>query len=277
MISLIQNLPVGNAVRIFITPATGVIKWRVLRKSADNFTGFDDPSAYVVEESDNVAIVDATGLVNGSTYFYRDYGWNGVAWVDGGATVSAIPAAAYNDDSVDVISTLRERIHAGLMVEISRGSLVHETGKIPVLLAPPTFEDTKWPVVTIHLASDSAEQRFVGEMFDSDTFDIGGIGWDTDEGWLSSVQVTIVGWAINPDVRMALRKAIKRILMANLPVFDDRGMYQITMNQQDTEDFQSYAAPVYQVMTTFSCLAKTAIVAVGVGEEITSIDYTFNS
>lgn len=259
MISLIQNLPVGNAVRVFITPAIGVTKWRVLRKSADTFTGFDDPSAYVLDESDNVAIVDATGLMNGSTYFYRDYGWNGVEWVDGGSTVSAIPAAAYNDDSVDVISILRERIHAGLVVEISKGALVHETGKIPVLLAPPTFEDTKWPVVTIHLASDSAEQRFNGEMCDSETFDIGGIGWDTSEGWLSSVQVTIVGWALNPDVRMALRKAIKRILMANLSIFDDRGMYQVAMNQQDTEDFQSYAAPVYQVMTTFSCLAKSAI------------------
>ena len=82
------------------------------------------------------------------------------------------------------------------------------------------------------------------------------------EGWLSRVQLTITGWAINADVRAALRKAIKRIVIANLPIFDDKGMYQIGINQQDLDDFQTYSAPVYQSACQFSCLARSAVTSV---------------
>ena len=49
------------------------------------------------------------------------------------------------------------------------------------------------------------------------------------------------------------------LLMANLPVFDDAGLLQIDCAFSDIEDFQSYAAPVYQALCNFSCLAPSAV------------------
>jgi hypothetical protein len=262
MISLIQKFPVGNSLRLFVTPPAGVTKWRILRKSADTFTGAGDTSAYVVSENDSVSVVDAAGLVNGSTYFYRSYYWDGAAWLDSGLTVSSAPASTYDDYSTDVVSVLRERIALGLAVEIQRGTLRHEQNKIPVLIASPTFEDTKWPVVTIHVANDSDGHRFIGEMVESDEFISDDFEWVGHEGWLSRVQITIGGWDLNQDGRMALRKALKRILIGNLPVFDAAGMYEITISQSDNDEFQAYPAPVYQALTQFSCLARSAVSSV---------------
>lgn len=270
-ITLIQHLPAGTALRVFITPPAGVTKWRVLRKSADTFTGAADASAYVVTESDAVSIIDSTGLVNGSTYFYRAYDWNGTAWVDSGVTMTGTPIADYVDYSTDVVSILRERIAAGLAVEIQRGTLTHSEGKIPVLVASPTFEDTKWPVVTLHVMNDADSTRFIGEIAEPDVFNADDFEWEGYEGWLSRVQLTIGGWSINPDGRQALRKAIKRILIANLPILDEQGMYEISVSQNDRDDFQSYSAPVYQVLTQFSCLARSAVSSVdGAVREVVS-------
>lgn len=262
MIALIQRFPIGNSLRIFVTPPAGVTKWRILRKSADTFTGPDDTSAYLVSENDAVSVVDSTGLINGATYFYREYDWNGTAWVDSGVSVSASPSATYHDYTTDVVSIIRERIALGLQIEIQRGNLQHEQNKIPVLIASPTFEDTKWPVVTIHVQNDSDGHRFIGEMAEPDWFDAQDFEWVGYEGWLSRVQLTIGGWSLNPDGRMALRKAIKRILIANLPVFDAAGLYEVTFSQQDHDEFQAYSAPVYQVLTQFSCLARSAVSSV---------------
>lgn len=271
MITLIQHFPAGSSLRIFVTPPAGVTKWRVLRKSADTFTGPTDPSAYVVSESDAVAIVDSTGLINGVTYFYRAYDWDGVAWLDSGVTVSGTPVADYEDYSTDVVSIVHQRIAAGLAVELQRGTLTHVDHKIPVLIASPTFEDTKWPVVTIHVTNDSDGSRFIGEMAEPDAFISEDNEWEGYEGWYSRVQLTIGGWSLNPDGRMALRKALKRILISNLPIFDDMGMYEISISQNDRDDFQSYSAPVYQVLTQFSCLARSAVSSVdGVIREVVS-------
>lgn len=245
-----------------MNPPTGYGAVRVLRRASDSFTGADDTGAFVVaqETSDHV-VVDTTGLVNGQTYFYKAYAWVAGAWV-AGATVSDVPAAIYEDFSTAVVEIVRERLHAGLVVEIQRGNLQHELGKIPVLIASPTFEDTKWPVVTIHVGSDSSDNRFLGEVTAPDYFDVIGDEWVSSEGWLSRVQLNIAGWALNADVRSALRQAIKRIVLGNLTVFDDRGMYQISINQQDVDDFQSYSAPVYQSVCQFSCLAHSAVTSV---------------
>lgn len=261
MISLVQVLPVGNALRVFIVPPVGSEAVRLLRRTADTFTGYNDVGAFLVSESLDHAVIDTTGLVNGQAYFYKTYALIGGQWV-AGRTVSGTPNAIYQDESVQVVEFIRERLAAGLLVEVQRGALQHELGKIPVLIASPTFEDTKWPVVTIHVAADSSDNRFLGETIDPDWFDAEAFEWVGSEGWLSSVRLNIAGWALNADVRAALRKAIKRIIMANLPVFDERGMYQITMSQQDNDDFQSYSAPVYQSICQFSCVARSAVSAV---------------
>lgn len=261
MISLVQILPVGNALRIFITPPVGAEAVRLLRRTADTFTGYNDVGAFLVSESLDHAVIDTTGLVNGQSYFYKAYALVAGQWI-ASPTATGTPNAIYQDESVQVVEFIRERLAAGLLVEVQRGALQHELGKIPVLIASPTFEDTKWPVVTIHVAADSSDNRFLGETIDPDWFDADAFEWVGTEGWLSSVRLNIAGWALNADVRAALRKAIKRIIMANLPVFDERGMYQIMMNQQDVDDFQSYSAPVYQSVAQFSCLARSAVSAV---------------
>lgn len=255
---MVQTLPVGNALRVFIVPPAGAVLTRVLRRTADTFTGHDDAGALLVDEGDGHVVLDTTGLMNGQTYWYRDYHLVKGAWV-AGTSQSGVPAASYGDASVGVVEFVRERLHAGLLVEIQRGALQHEQNRIPVLIASPTFEDTKWPVVTIHVAADAPEHRWIGEMEQPDWFDPSDNLHDETEGWLSRVQLTIAGWALNADVRAALRKAIKRIVMANLAVFDERGMYQISLSQQDLDDFQSYSAPVYQSVGQFSCLARSAV------------------
>lgn len=271
MISMIQSLPAGNAIRFFVTPPDGAITVRVLRRTADAFTGHDDAGAFRVSESLDHYVVDTTALVNGQTYFYKPYALVGASWVAGPA-VSCKPEAIYEDWSTAVVEIVRDRLAAGLVVEIQRGALQHDLGKIPVLIASPTFEDTKWPVVTIHVGSDSSDNRFIGETIEPDWFDFIGDEWVGTEGWLSRVQLNIAGWALNADVRSALRKAIKRILIANLPVFDDKGMFEISMTQQDVDDFQSYSAPVYQSICQFSCLARSAVTSVeGPIREVISI------
>lgn len=258
MISLVQCLPVGNAIRLFITPPAGAEAVRVLRRTADTFTGAMDAGAFLVTQSLDHVVIDTTSLVNGHAYYYKPYALVAGAWV-AGPTVTGTPAATYQDASSQVVEIVRERLAAGLLVEVQRGALQHEYGKIPVLIASPTFEDTKWPVVTIHVASDAPEMRWIGEMQQSDWFDPDNDEWVGTEGWLSRVQLTVAGWALNSDVRAALRKAIKRIVMANLPVFDERGLYQIGLSQQDVDDFQNYSAPVFQSVGQFTCLARSAI------------------
>ena len=262
MISLLQPLAAGNAVRVFIVPPAGAEVVRVLRRTADTFTGADDSGAYrVASDSLDDVLLDITGLVNGQTYFYRAYAFVGGVWVQSGASDSVQVAATYRDDSVDVIGLVRDRLAAGLTVEVQRGALVHELGKIPVLLAAPTFEGTKWPVVTVHLASDTPDTRFVGEQVQADWYDAASDEWLETEGWLSRVRLTIIGWTINADGRSDLRKSIRRVLQTNLPVFDDQGMYQIGFDFSDTEDFTSYNAPVFQTICQFNCLARNAVSA----------------
>ena len=270
MISYVQPLPVGNAIRLFLAPPSGATAVRVLRRTADTFTGASDTGAFVVAETIDHTALDTTALINGQTYYYKPYALVGGVWV-AGSTVSGIPAATYQDHSAQVVEFIRERLAAGLLVEVQRGSLQHEMGKIPVLIASPTFEDTKWPVVTIHVATDSSDNRFLGEAIEPDYYDEPEGEWVGAEGWLSRVQLNIAGWALNADVRAALRKSIKRIVIANLPVFEEHGMYQVGVTQQDVDDFQSYSAPVYQSICQFSCQARSAITSVGtpIGDIIT--------
>ena len=52
MISMLQPLIAGNAIRVFIEPITGAKYWRVLKKASDTFSGHDDQSAVLVYEGD---------------------------------------------------------------------------------------------------------------------------------------------------------------------------------------------------------------------------------
>ncbi len=250
----------GNALRVFLQPPSGALRWRVLRKLADTFSGQSDPNAAVVHDGDDKVVLDADGLVNGTLYFYRPYYWTGAVW-QAGASASSTPAASYEDNTPDVVTVVRERLAAGLLVEIQRNNLTHENGAIPVFTAPPAYGSARWPIVTVHLTSEDPAERFIGENLPPDVFDDGSDLWTESEGWLAKVELAIVGWSLNPDERIELRKALRRIVIANLGVFDGYGFVNANFTLSDMEDFESYEAPVYQVMCTFTCLAPVSVLS----------------
>jgi hypothetical protein len=258
MISIIRPLPIGNALRLFIEPPSGAIYWRVLRKGSDTFTGVDDTSALVVFEGDLKCIVDTESLPNEQMAFYKPFYRIGTAWVEG-ATAHGTPAAYYHDHSTDVVAYLRERIEAGMAIEVERRNIVTELGYVQVFTAPPSLEQNiQFPLVTVELDHEAPGERGIGEDVYGDEFD--GEGWDDSEGWLAAVSVSIVGWSLNSDERIEMRKALRRILVANLGVFDSKGMQQISFSLSDINAVNGeFGAPVYQCLCNFSCIAPVRV------------------
>lgn len=263
MISMVQPLSVGNALRLYLEPPVGAVRWKILRKGSDSFTGHDDPSAAVVYEGNEPIVVDTRYLQNEVMAFYRPYYTaDGAIWTSG-STNSGTPRATYEEQTVDVLSELRDRLEAGLLVECQRGNFQTELGYIQVYTAPPSLErDLRFPLVTLHLESEEPAERGIGEVIGVDEFDGIGADWQEYEGWLSSVRLSIVGWSLNSDERIELRKAIRRLVVANLSVFDSLGWVQVNLSQQDNDAISGeYPSPIYQVMSTFSCLAPVRVSA----------------
>lgn len=261
MIYMVQPLSVGNALRLYLEPPVSAVRWKILRKGSDSFTGHDDPSAAVIYEGNERVVVDARYLQNEVMAFYRPYYTaDGATWT-AGPTASGTPAATYEEQTSDVLTLLRERLEAGLQVEVQRGNLVNELGYIQVYTAAPSLErDLKFPLVTLHLEDEEPSVRAVGEMIGVDDFDAIGGDWTETEGWLSNVTVSVIGWSLNGDERIELRKAIRRIIVANLGLFADQGWQQVNLSLRDMDALSGeYSAPVYQVMGTFTCLAPVAV------------------
>jgi hypothetical protein len=257
MITLIQSMPIGNALRIFISPPAGAEHWRVLRRTADAFTGPDDAGAVEAHDGTDEVFLDVTALVNGTQYYYKAFWWNGAEYVDGGAAVAATPEATMEDASVDVLDLLRDRLKAGLAVEVAKNRLVHEHGSIECHSGPARYEDTVLPVVTIQLTEDKPTERSIGEQILPDKRVES--GYLEHEGWHSLVQIEVVGWSFNPEERNELRRALKRIVIGNLPIFEAAGCLRIEFTQRDTEDYESFNALVYQTWGTFQCLAPSLV------------------
>jgi hypothetical protein len=275
-ISMIIALPIGNALRIFIEPPAAAELWRVLRTTGTSFASESDPSATVVFQGDMRSIVDADGLANGVAYTYGAFFYDGTQWTAGAVAVGT-PLAAYQDNSTDVLSLVRDRLEVGLQNEVARKTLTPQDGAIEVLNAPPAFEDSSWPLVTVHVTTDGSGERALGEDLSPDFFDpLGGL-FDQEDGWLARVHLTIVGWSKNPDERIAMRKALRRLVIGNLPVFDAAGLTHIDFQQTDQDEMNAYPVPVYQSFCTFTCLAPAAVgTAYGVISDV-SINPTFST
>lgn len=260
MIFTVRPLYSGNALQISLVPPSGATRWKLLRKGADNFTGVTDPDAYLAYEGTDVTVVDASFLQNGIPAFYRAYYWNGTAYTES-ATASGTPQATYDDASTDALSLVRDRIEAGIAVEVARGKLSPTQGFIQVLTAPPVADGgVQLPVITVHLTSEDPGERAIGELIDSDQFDSIAGTWTESEGWLAKVQIEVVGWSLNPDERIELRKALRRIVIANLAVFDAAGMLEISFSQQDIDAISGeYAANIFQSVGSFTCLAPVKV------------------
>lgn len=263
MISMLQPLIAGNAIRIFIEPISGAKYWRVLKKASDNFSGHDDPSAVLVYEGDEKIVVDAqvASTPNGTLLFYRAYYWNGTAWV-ASASRSATPAATYEEHTTDTMSIVRERLEAFLLVEVERGNFLTDLGYIQVYTAPPSLDQNiRFPVVTITLENESPAERGIGESISGDEFDYPGMSWFDSEGWLADVQLQITGWSLNSDERIELRKALRRFVAANLQVFDAYGLTLISMSQSDVDAVNGEygGTNIYQTIGNFSCQAPVRV------------------
>ncbi len=137
------------------------------------------------------------------------------------------------------------------------------SGYIPTLTAPPTYEGTIFPIVTAHMDNQDRFASGLGEMVVADRQDPVTGDWTEIEGWLTTVQIRVISWVVaNADTRIALRQAIAKVLLANLPIFNAKGLSEVSFAQQDVEDTESYAAPVYQTITSITCLAIIAVDAV---------------
>jgi hypothetical protein len=263
MISFLQPLPVGDAVRVLLAPPAGALLWRVLRKPTNDISGHADGSAFVVYEGNDPDVIDTQSLTNGTPYYYKPfYQALDLSWSTS-ASLSATPAAILTSEGPDPLETVRERLELGLKAAVTAGTLVQALGYVPVLTAPPTFEGTTFPIVTVHLSNSSPSARGLGEVVTVDLKDPFTGNWSEAEGWLTTVQLKIVSWVVgNADTRIALRKAIAAVLLGNMPVFNALGMSEIEFSQTDVEDLESYNAPVYQTLTDFSCFATLAVDAV---------------
>lgn len=254
---MIVPLAVGNALRVFLEPPSSARRWRILRKVADTFTDQDDPNALLVYEGDERSALDCELLQNGTLYHYRAFYWDGVSWA-ASATATGTPNTTYQDCSTDVLEVMRDRISLGLQAEVKRGALRANDGGIKVLVATPIYEQTRFPVVSVHLLSETPAERGVGELIETDFFD--DKDWNEHEGWLASVQVAFIAWSLNPDERIALRKALRRIIVANLSVFDAKGFVKVEIAQQDVDAVSGeFPAPIFQAAGTFTCLAPVIV------------------
>jgi hypothetical protein len=271
MISMVQPLHVGNALRVFVEPPANAVLWRVYRKASNTFTGMDDPSALLVHEGTDRIFVDSQFLQNEAMAFYRPWysADGGVTWTAGNGN-SGTPRPTYADYSTDVLGILRDRLESGLRVECERGNFVTELGYIQVYTAPPSLErDLRMPLVTVHMESEEPEHRAIGENITGDENDMVGVDWSHSEGWLARVNITVIGWSLNSDERIELRKATRRLLIANLAVFAQQGMEQVSVSQQDVDAVNGeYPAQIYQAMTTFSCVAPVLVGGIGLEDQI---------
>ena len=174
---MLWPLAAGNAVRVYLTPPATARRWRVLRNTTGVFVDQNDAASVVAYDGDNPTILDATGLVNGTVYFYTAFYWDGAAWSAGDTPMSTVPAATFADVSVNAQLIVRDRLDAGMQVEVARGTLTSSTGLIPVLLAAPEYESSSWPLVTIHVQSVNPAAHSLGEEFGVDEFDPDALKW----------------------------------------------------------------------------------------------------
>ncbi|WP_295455294.1 hypothetical protein [uncultured Thiodictyon sp.] len=252
--------PCGNAVALSLSLSSAVAQWRLLRRADTDFVGADDDTARVIAAGFGgggyFPVLDFTGLSNGAPAWYCHYERINGIWAASGDPVAVTPAYVAEPlyTNPDLPELVRERLGLGLQAEVLANRLRHDAGAIPVLCAHPLIESVRMPVVTVILQERRAEVRGIGETVIPDVFDASGDYWSMFEGWLDRSTVQIGVWALNHDDRLRLRNAVQRVLLLNLPIFDAAGFLTPDLSDSDTQDFESFNAPVYQSVFTLSCL-----------------------
>jgi hypothetical protein len=250
MIQIAQSLPIGNAVSIHLTADS---EWRLVRSLS-----LAPGAAFQVIDAGEAGVsvvIDSDNLLNGQSYCYTLLVSSGGEWVADGEGICVSPSVTVDSVAVDPLSIVRERIAAAITADISSGRLHHKDGRVRVLNAPPQFENVNFPVIVCQLVADEPDLRGLGDMF-PDLIGSDGV-FEEFSGWLSRVTINIGGWSLNPDQRIALRHAIKRAIIGNLPVFHAAGLNEVAVSFSDSDDFNSFDAPVYTTMARFTCLAPS--------------------
>lgn len=259
MISAIRQIASGNALRLVLTPPLAAAWWRVLRRSSGPISGPTDSGAVVVaDESRAEQILDITGLENGTAYTYQPFYWDGAAWLTA-APVTATPTTGYEDGhTLDPQELVIERLLLGLKAERTRGTVIAEE-EIQVIAGPIVAgEGIALPIVSVQLESCIPDSRGIGETVLADLQDVDG-DWIEHTGWLSRYVLSVTGVTVNSDERVALRKALRRVIQANLEVFAEAGF--VLPQWESRDDFHDVAenALLYFTNNTFSFLAPDFI------------------
>ncbi|EMD0638859.1 hypothetical protein VPZ60_004275 [Salmonella enterica] len=245
----------GNAIRLYLAPPAGALFWRIYRSTDPAFKG----EALVYEGNDEM-VMDAKALENEVRVFYRiDYVLPKKQVIHGN-TAYGTPSSSYEDHTTDVISLLRERLEMGLAEEVARKTLFSEMNYIQVLTAPPSLQNNlRFPLVTLSLENESPSERSIGEMVDDEYYDDG--VWSEQTGWIADVNISITGWSLNPTERIALRNAIRRILIANFSVLAANGILLPHFTLADSDAVSGeFDAPLYLVNGDFTCIAPVRVV-----------------
>jgi hypothetical protein len=262
MIRMIEPYACGSAVGILLEPAANTQRWRLLRKESDSFSGEADAGAVLVAEDTDTGILPAvadTGVLDGRTYYYALYEHDGSAWGDPDIRAGE-PGYALSDQSADVYTLIRDGLRRGFASEVAAGTLHanRESGRIDVLNAPPQWERTRWPVVTLHLSQDASGERAIGEAIAGGPEPDDG-AWQEAEGWLSRWNMKIMVWSLNPDERIVLRQAVKRLVIGLLPLLDAQGVVTPELTMEDVDQVSEFPAPVYGAVGSFTCLAPSVV------------------
>ena len=257
----VSPLAIGNALSIEFVEPYGTEMVRLLRNQTGVFAGPYDPASTLVYADADVdtAAYDSSGLKNGQTYSYQAYYWLSGAWVPD-TVATGIPGVSLIDASVDALSIVLNRLTTGMQNEVASGALVAgKSGVIAVLSAPPIYEETSFPLVTVQQRIEERAVSAIGESIGTDAVDESTGNWSATEGWLANTVLTVTGWTLNPDVRIALRKALRRQVLGNLQVFYSYGLREVEFSQSDADELESYNAPIYQTVGTFKCLAPLIV------------------
>jgi hypothetical protein len=260
-IAMVSPLSAGNAAKLVLFLPEGASYQRILCKSADTFSGPADSGALtVVDFFTSIQWVDARdSLLNGTQVYYRAYDWIDSAWVDQGVSFPVTPAATWTDASPDVQEFVRDRVQLGITAAIAKGLLSPPSGTIQVTTAPFSLaENTSFPTISVHHESSAPEVRGIGDTME-DYFDALEDKWIGDHAWLARTALNIVAVSQNADERIQLRKVVRQIIQANLPVFAAASIELPEISQTDTEEFRENNVPLYICSTSFTCLAPAVV------------------
>lgn len=292
----VWSLKPGGATRItWVNPTDAAFDHVViLRKSSSTFSGISDPQATrvysgpgfqfpdtravyrespAVEPERQRMFIDHDGVGWNTTWYYAIYATDALESDVSQAVVVGVTQPPISDlIELDTLSVLVAFLESALQTMIDTGTLTirPNSTSIPVRNAPPRLDDVTFPVVSVHLDRDAPEAFALGDLvYDVDQNNDAGV---KREGYLARQTFSIIAWAgDNPEIRVALYRALKAVLMMSRHLLEELGMANVTIEGRYQEDFESYQMPMYMAWFTLSGVVESSIL-VPSGNVLATID-----